>query len=240
MKKTWVSIFVGVMCISFLGAIQFRGFTASEVQYAVQFDDEKSFQSIWDILSGEWKIVQEDDNGVLTQTVQYLDFPKVLFTTKNYYDFEVSVKVRIQPLKNEKVPLEGESIYETRDFRKPEIIHPIDYAGGLLLRYRGPFLFYAVFLDARRKQVALFYMNRIFPKLVKKISYPVELNQWYTLEVKCVADRIQVSVDGRVLIVQEERRLGSGRTGLITVGGSKVLFDDYRLKTEELNPIQDE
>src|SRR5205085_4966326 len=85
--------------------------------------DTPSINDQLDPISGKWEVINSTKVNlpVLTQSVKYADFPKVLFKDHDFYDFDATAKVYISS--------------ENQDTQ----------AGGLVLRYRNLYSFYMLF-----------------------------------------------------------------------------------------------
>ena len=153
------------------------------------------------------------------------------------YDYEAEVALKIRPFQDEQRPVPGFSVFQIRPEELPEVAHPRDYAGGLMLRYRGPFAFVAAVADARTRKLYLLRMTVQGLKVLKKADIPVELNTWYRLRAVCYLDQIVLYWNGQPVIRARERRLTGGRIGLLTIGTSRVYFDDFRVQTERIRMV---
>src|SRR3990172_2890691 len=94
-------------------------YTSRPVQKNWQFTSTDILDQL-DPLSGKWEVVTPPklNQPLLSQSVKYADFPKVLLKDRDYYDFEVKTKLYISS--------------ESADTQ----------AGGLILRYRNLYSFY--------------------------------------------------------------------------------------------------
>ena len=223
-------------------AAQTPKFSTQSVRLVVDFDDLEGWRSLWTSPSGRWELAEDPTSAwgsrVLTQRSTFLDYPKIYIQDSQFYDYQSGVSLKILPLKHEPQPLPGSATYEIPPDKQAEIAHPRDYAGGLLLRYRGPFIFIALMADARRKEVVLVRMDLNGPRILEHHPVDLKLNEWHRLSARCDLDVIRVSWDGRPLFDRREKWLTGGRAGLITAGSSRVYFDHFAIQAEQLQPVR--
>ena len=240
--KRWTVLSFGLVWI-FLGLwvmAQESEFLAQKFQIRVIFDDLENWENIWETVSGEWKLTNDETAPagpvVLTQSMKFLDFPKIFLGQSRFFDFHVGVDLKILPVDRETQPSPGHSLYEIPPEKAPEIARPRDYAGGILLRYRGPFIFLALMADARLQKVVLVGVDLAGPRVLAGKDATIGLNQWHRLEAVCETDLIQVYWDGAFLFQHRERGLTGGRVGLITTRSSRVYFDRFILESRRIFP----
>lgn len=215
-------------------------FLAQTFQIQIRFDDLENWEQIWEQVSGNWKLVKDPTSPtgplVLTQTMSFLDFPKIYLAQQKFFDYRASVNLKILPVDNESTPLEGYSLYEIPPEKVSEIARPKDYAGGILLRYRGPFIFIALMADARLQKVVLVGVDLAGPRILEDKKVALNLNEWHRLGAVCTADIIQVFWDEQFLFQHREKGLTGGRVGLVTTRSSRVYFDNFVIESQRIFP----
>ncbi len=240
--KRWTVFGFGLIGLFFslMVMAQESEFLAQKFQIRVVFDDLENWENIWETVSGEWKLVNDQAAPagpvVLTQAMKFLDFPKIFLGQARFFDFRVGVDLKILSIGKETQPLPGHSLYEIPPEKVPEVARPRDYAGGILLRYRGPFIFLALMADARLEKVILVGVDLAGPRILKGKHAPMRLNEWHRLEAVCDTDIIQVYWDGAFLFQHRERGLTGGRVGLVTTRSSRVYFDRFVLNSRRILP----
>ena len=166
-------------------------------------------------ISGAWVVVTPPkiNQPVLSQTVKYADYPKILVKDRDYFDFEVSTK-----------------IYISGDNQDTQ-------AGGLILRYRNLFSFYMLFLNAKDQRLTLTRASRGGMKVLQRVNHSLLPDRWYELKAVCYLDRLKAYVDGQMIIDQEDKVSTGGKIGLVTAGTSNVYFQNLTVKHETFEAV---
>ncbi len=161
-------------------------------------------------ISGAWDVITPPKLNipVLTQSVKYADYPKVLMKDRDYFDFEVSTKIYLSS--------------ENQDTQ----------AGGLIFRYRNLYSFYMLFLNAKDKRLTLTRASRSGIKVLKRVNQEFSPDRWYELKTICYLDGLKAFVDGKLILEQEDDNSTGGKVGLVTAGTSRVYFEGLQVKSE--------
>jgi hypothetical protein len=161
-------------------------------------------------ISGAWEVITPPkiSQPLLTQSVKYADYPKVLVKDRDYFDSEVSTKIYISS--------------ENQDTQ----------AGGLILRYRNLYSFYMLFLNTKDQRLTLTRASRGGMKVLKRVNHSVSSDRWYELKAVCYLDRLKAYVDNQLIIEAEDKVSTGGKIGLVTAGTSSVYFENLQVKSE--------
>jgi Domain of Unknown Function (DUF1080) len=197
----------------FMGAT----YVSKELNRDWKFNSSETLDGL-DALSGKWEIVTPDklQMPLLTQTIKYADYPKVLMKDQDFFDFEVSTRIYVSS--------------EDSDAQ----------AGGLILRYRNLYSYYMLFLNTKDKRLTLTRAALAGLKPLKRENREFVPDRWYELKAICYLDRIWAYVDGQLIFeVKDETRTG-GQIGLVTGATSKVYFEDLKVKSESIEAKRQE
>jgi hypothetical protein len=199
------------MALLFLGAI----YRPKDVSQSWRFDTDAVLDQL-DPLSGKWVIVSPDkiNKPLLSQTVKYADYPKVLVKDNDYFDFDVSTRIYISS--------------ENQDTQ----------AGGLILRYRNLYSFYMLFINTKDKRVTLSRASMGGMKVLKRVDYSFDPDRWYALTANCYLDRIRASVDGSLILEAKDNTSTGGKVGLVTAGTSKVYFEGLQVRAQGVEAVK--
>jgi Domain of Unknown Function (DUF1080) len=172
--------------------------------------DSPAVLDVLDPLSGKWEIVTPAklNQPLLSQSVKYADFPKVLLKDKDFYDFDATVKLYVSS--------------ENQDTQ----------AGGLVLRYRNLYSFYMLFLNTKDKRLTLTKASLAGMKVVKRVNQNFSPDHWYELKAHCYLDTVQAFVDGQLVLEAKDATSTGGKVGLVTAGTSRVYFDDLHVNAQ--------
>ena len=103
-----------------------------------------------------------------------------------------------------------------------------DQAGGLVWRWKNGDNYYVARGNALENNVSLYYTANGKRNTIKYVDAPVQANVWHTLRVEFSGTRIQVSLDGKTYIEQEDGHIqGPGAVGVWTKADSVTAFDDF-------------
>ncbi|MCI0411537.1 hypothetical protein L0222_01915 [bacterium] len=179
------------------------------VNHTLKFDNP-AVTDLLSPISGAWEVVTPPkiNQPVLSQSVKYADYPKVLMKDRDYFDFEVSTKIYISS--------------ENQDTQ----------AGGLILRYRNLYSFYMLFLNSKDQRLTLTRASRGGIKVLERVNHAFTPDRWYELKAVCYLDRLKAYVDGQLIIDAEDEVSTGGKVGLVTAGTSLVYFESLQVKSE--------
>jgi len=103
--------------------------------------------------------------------------------------------------------------------------------GGIVWRYRDAQNHYAVALNLKAQEIALYRVaggNRI--RLKREDDLELDVDAWHTLRVVEKGERIRVYLGGiRVFSARARSSAGPGGVGVWSEGGSSNWFDDVRV-----------
>jgi hypothetical protein len=186
-----------------------------EINQSWKFDAPEVLDQL-DPLSGIWEVVTPEKLNLplLTQSVKYADYPKVLLKNNNYYDFEVVTR-----------------LYISADNQDTQ-------AGGLVLRYRNLYSFYMLIMNTKDKRITLTRATLGGFKIVKRINYEFAPDRWYELKANCYLDQIKVSVDGQLILEAEDKSTTGGKVGLVTAGTSLVYFEGLLVSSQKIEAVK--
>ena len=103
-----------------------------------------------------------------------------------------------------------------------------DRAGGVIWRFKDGENYYVARANALENNVSLYHTTRGSRHTIKYVDAPVAANQWHTLRVEFAGKRIQVSLDGKQYINEEDGHIsGPGAVGVWTKADSVTAFDDF-------------
>ena len=161
-------------------------------------------------ISGAWEVVTPPKLNlpVLSQSVKYADYPKVLLKDRDFFDFELTTRIYLSS--------------ENSDTQ----------AGGLIFRYRNLYSFYMLFLNVKDQRITLTRASRGGLKVLKRTNQSFTPDRWYELKAQCYLNRLKAFVDGKLLIEQEDEVSTGGKVGLVTAGPSRVYFEALQVKSE--------
>lgn len=186
-----------------------------DVNQSWKFDVPEVLEQL-DPISGMWQVVTPPKLNLplLTQSVKYADFPKVLLKNNNYYDFDAITRLYISS--------------ENQDTQ----------AGGLVFRYRNLYSFYMLILNTKDKRITVTKSTIGGFKIVKRVQYEFAPDRWYELKVHCYLDQIKVSVDNQVILEATDKSSTGGKVGLVTAGTSQVYFEGLRVDYQRIDPVK--
>jgi hypothetical protein len=161
-------------------------------------------------ISGAWDVITPSKLNVpvLTQSIKYADYPKVLIKDRDYFDFELVTRVYVSS--------------ENQDTQ----------AGGLIFRYRNLYSFYMLFLNTKDQRLTLTRASRGGMKVLKRVNQSVVPDRWYELKAICYLDYVKAYVDGQLVLEAEDEVSTGGKIGLVTAGSSRVYFEGLQVKSE--------
>jgi hypothetical protein len=186
-----------------------------EVNQSWKFDVPEVLEQL-DPISGIWQVVTPAKLNLplLTQSVKYADFPKVLLKNNNYYDFDAITR-----------------LYISSDNQDTQ-------AGGLVFRYRNLYSFYMLILNTKDKRITVTKATLGGFKIVKRVQYEFAPDRWYELKVHCYLDQIKVSVDNQVILEATDKSSTGGKVGLVTAGTSQVYFEGLRVDFQRIDAVK--
>jgi hypothetical protein len=103
-----------------------------------------------------------------------------------------------------------------------------DQAGGVMWRWKDGNNYYVARANALENNVSLYYTTNARRNTIKYVDAPVPRNKWHTLRVDFAGSSIKVSLNGKIYIdVQDKRITGAGAVGMWTKADSVTAFDDF-------------
>jgi hypothetical protein len=164
----------------------------------------------WEVLSGEWKVTQEEDeqNRILVQVgppLPGLDLPAILAPVPPLRDVRATVKLK---------PV-GAGAFETM---------------GLVLRWKDPGTMTIVRVDGTPGRVWLERMRTGEGRLRAGYILPLRRGQWNLLGVTARGDWLNLFLNGEFLGGVREDDPVPGRVGLMAGPGARVLLDDFEIE----------
>jgi hypothetical protein len=208
MMKYATLVILGLFLVGFV-------YKPQQVNQSWKFDAPEVLSQL-DPLSGIWEVVTPAKLNLplLTQSVKYADYPKVLLKNNQYYDFDLITR-----------------LYISSDNQDTQ-------AGGLVLRYRNLYSFYMLLMNTKDKRITLTKATLAGFKIVKRVNYEFAPDRWYELKANCYLDQIKVSVDGQLILEAEDKSSTGGKVGLVTAGTSQVYFEGIRVNTEKIEVVK--
>ena len=173
----------------------------------VRFDFQAGLQG-WTTVDGQWAVEDAADapsgRRVLVQRATKNAFNVIVAPGGPYPDVEVSVSFK---------PIAGRE----------------DASGGIVFRLAGG-RYYIVRANALEDNFRLYDYDRRRRQLASARVEPPALGRWHALRVIAVGDRIQASLDGKLLLDHRDARLRSGQVGLWTKADSVTAFGDLTIR----------
>jgi hypothetical protein len=103
-----------------------------------------------------------------------------------------------------------------------------DQAGGIVWRWKDGDNYYVARANALENNVSLYYTASGKRNTLKYVNAPVPANVWHILRVELSGARIEVLLDGKAYIEQEDSHIqGPGAVGVWTKADSVIAFDDF-------------
>jgi hypothetical protein len=103
-----------------------------------------------------------------------------------------------------------------------------DQAGGVIWRGKDGDNYYIARANALEGNVSLYYTTSGKRNTIRYVNAPVPRNVWHTLRVEFAGKRIQVMLDGKAYIEEQDGHIaGAGMVGLWTKADSVTAFDDF-------------
>lgn len=172
-----------------------------------RFDFERGALAGWTTVAGRWGVEEmagaPSGARVLVQRGVAGDFHVVVAPGEALRDLAVSVRFK---------PISGRE----------------DASGGIVFRFAAE-RYYVVRANALESNFRLYYYDRGRRQLGTASVQRPELGRWHSLRVIAVGDRIQASLNGRLLLDHRDARLQAGRLGLWTKSDSVTAFDDLEV-----------
>jgi len=170
--------------------------------------------------AGRWVVTQAMAEGgirrVLAQTSQVPDLGRMPHCLlKNYAGADVEIVVLIRPVSGDRAQ-----------------------AGGLVWRALDKQNYYALMLDAKNDQAAVYRVERGRPAPLpiagedRKYAHRIriERDRWYQLRVRVTGARFEIFLDNaKRFEVQDGALRGAGAVGLATLADSVVQFDAFNV-----------
>jgi hypothetical protein len=103
-------------------------------------------------------------------------------------------------------------------------------AGGIVFRFKDQDNYYVARANANESNLNLYYFEKGKRLTAKEVTTPtIALNEWHALKVDFKGKKIQVTLDGKLLLDMEDEHIsGAGPVGVWTRFDSKTAFDDFK------------
>src|SRR5437867_6673282 len=162
------------------------------------FDFETKGIEGWTTVEGRW-VVEEmagapSGKKVLVQRATANQFNVIVAPPGPYTDVDVSMKFK---------PISGRE----------------DASGGIVFRFSGG-RYYVVRANALEDNFRFYYYDQKRYQLASAKTKPPALGRWHTLRVVAIANLIQASLDGQLLLDHQDSRFKAGQIGLWTKADS--------------------
>jgi hypothetical protein len=139
-----------------------------------------------------------------TDTTDYR-FPIAILEEGSFKDFDLSVKFKA-------------------------VSGKVDQAGGLIFRVQDANNYYVARANALENKYRLYHVTAGRRRQFASVRVRVTPNQWHTLRVEAVGDRIHCYYDGALKIDATDNTFpNAGRVGLWTKADSVTYFDDLAI-----------
>jgi 3-keto-disaccharide hydrolase len=175
-----------------------------------RFDFEQKGVEGWKSIEGQWTVEAmpgaPSGKNVLMQRALKNQFNVIIAPGGPYTAVDVSVRFK---------PISGRE----------------DASGGIVFRFSDG-KYYVVRANALEDNFRLYYYDQGRYQLATATVPPPVLNQWHTLRVVAVGDRIQAYLNNRLFIDHRDSRFRSGQIGLWTKADSVTAFDDLDIKSD--------
>lgn len=175
-----------------------------------RFDFEQKGVEGWKSVEGQWTVEAmpgaPSGKNVLMQRALKNQFNVIIAPGGPYTAVDVSVRFK---------PISGRE----------------DASGGIVFRFSDG-KYYVVRANALEDNFRLYYYDQGRYQLATTTVPPPVLNQWHTLRVVAVGDRIQAYLNNRLFIDHRDSRFRSGQIGLWTKADSVTAFDDLDIKSD--------
>ena len=175
---------------------------------AERFDFDSTDTGGWQTVQGRWTVEEmagaPSGRRVLVQRETKKDFPVIVAPAGPYADVDVSVRFK---------PMTGRE----------------DASGGIVFRFSEG-RYYVIRANALENNFRLYSYDRGRRQLASATVKPPALNEWHTLRVVAVGDRIQGYLDEALLIDHRDSRFRAGGVGLWTKADSVTAFDDLVIR----------
>jgi hypothetical protein len=169
---------------------------------------------------GRWVVIQAMAEGgirrVLAQTSQVADASRIPYCLlKNYRGADVDVVVLIRPVSGDRAQ-----------------------AGGLVWRAQDRQNYYALLIDAKADQMAVYRVEKGRPVPLpiagedRKYAHSIKLERerWYQLRVRATSGRFEIFLDnGKRFEVEDGAFAAPGSVGIATLADSVIQFDAFNV-----------
>jgi 3-keto-disaccharide hydrolase len=197
------------------------GGTAGAQKYELKMPDNASVQRFdfeqkgtegWKTIEGKWTVEEmagaPSGKKVFVQRAVENQFNVIIAPGGPYSDVDVSVRFK---------PISGKE----------------DASGGIVFRFSDG-RYYLVRANALEDNFRFYYFDQQRYQLATAKVKPPALGRWHTLRVVAIANLIQASLDGQLLIDHQDSRFKAGQIGLWTKADSVTAFDDLEIRSTKL------
>jgi len=173
-------------------------------------DDFSTKNPAWEDYEGHWVF----KNGELAQNSTSDYFPVILREDQQFTDLDISVKFK---------PVSGR----------------IDASGGIIFRAKDQDNYYIVRANALEDNFRLYtFINGSRSELASATVTPPSLNQYHQMRIVAQGDHIQAYLDGKLQLDYHDKTFKKGYTGLWTKADSVTLFDDFKVRANQVSANQ--
>lgn len=182
-----------------------------EVSKVERFDFEQKGIEGWKTVEGKWTAEEmpgvPSGKKVLVQRAVENQFNVIVAPGGPYRDVDVSVRF---------MPISGRE----------------DASGGIVFRFSEG-RYYVVRANALEDNFRFYYYDQKRYQLASAKTKPPALGRWHTLRVVAIANLIQASLDGQLLLDHQDSRFKAGQIGLWTKADSVTAFDDLEIRSNK-------
>jgi 3-keto-disaccharide hydrolase len=196
------------------------GRTARTQKYELKMPDNASVQRFdfeqkgiegWKTVEGKWTVEEmlgaPSGKKVLVQRAVENQFNVIIAPGGPYTNVDVSVRFK---------PISGRE----------------DASGGIVFRFSDG-RYYVVRANALEDNFRFYYYDQKRYQLASAKTKPPALGRWHTLRVVAIANLIQASLDGQLLLDHQDSRFKAGQIGLWTKADSMTAFDDLEIRSNK-------
>jgi 3-keto-disaccharide hydrolase len=207
------------LAVGFILALT-RG-TAGAQKYELKMPDNASVQRFdfeqkgiegWKTIEGKWTVEEmagaPSGKTVLVQRALENQYNVIIALGGPYTGVDISVRFK---------PISGRE----------------DASGGIVFRFSDG-RYYLVRANALEDNFRFYYFDQQRYQLATAKIKPPALGGWHTLRVVAIANLIQASLDGQLLVDHQDSRFKAGQIGLWTKADSVTAFDDLEIRSTKL------
>jgi 3-keto-disaccharide hydrolase len=207
------------LAVGFILAL--TGGTAGAQKYELKMPDNASVQRFdfeqksiegWKTIEGKWTVEEmagaPSGKTVLVQRALENQYNVIIAPGGPYTGVDISVRFK---------PISGRE----------------DASGGIVFRFSDG-RYYLVRANALEDNFRFYYFDQQRYQLATAKVKPPALGGWHTLRVVAIANLVQASLDGQLLIDHQDSRFKAGQIGLWMKADSVTAFDDLEIRSTKL------